>query len=169
MKPSERQANKRAILGLIAMLLTTTTEIQAEHFDIKLLAVGPDGVTQEAYADQTPPIGGIIPRPILKIHGGDRITIQFIMTNIYPHGTAANAGVHYFVVRQRQLGQKEVPALTQDIVMQGTFTFNLKPRARIGMRQQFTIRQPGSYLLRVESQRTQRDHEHFSAIDLQVQ
>jgi hypothetical protein len=39
----------------------------------------------------------------------------------------------------------------------------------VGTRQHFTIRQPGNYLLRVESQRTQRDHEHFAAIDIQIQ
>jgi hypothetical protein len=100
---------------------------------------------------------------------GDEITMQFIMTNVYPHGTAGNAGVHYYVVRERELGQKPVPVGGQDAVIDGTFAFDLKPQARIGARQRFVIRQPGNYLLRVESQRTQRDHEHFSAIDLQIQ
>ena len=153
-----------AVAGLIA-----SRPVRAEHFDIKLLAVGPDGVTQEAYADQSPPAAGLNPRPVLKARAGDRITVQFIMTNVYPHGTAANAGVHYYVVRESQLGQKTVPDPAQGVVIEGTFTFALKPQARIGTRQHFTIRQPGTYLLRVESQRTQRDHEHFSAIDIQIQ
>jgi hypothetical protein len=152
------------VLGLIA-----PSSVHAEHFDIKLLAVGPEGVTQEAYADQSPPEAGLNPRPVLRARAGDRITVQFIMTDVYPHGTAANAGVHYYVVRESQLGQKNVPDLTQRVVIEGTFTFALKPQGRIGTRQHFTIRQPGIYLLRVESQRTQRDHEHFSAIDIQIQ
>jgi hypothetical protein len=160
---------RRACLIAAALAVAAPEIARAEHFDIKLLAAGPDGVTQEAFADQSPPEGGLNPRPVLKARAGDRITVQFIMTDVYPHGTAGNAGVHYFVVRERDLGQKPVPAITQDVVMEGTFTLDLKPQARIGARQQLVIRQPGNYLLRVESQRTQRDHEHFSAIDLQIQ
>ena len=48
------------------------------------------------------------------------------------------------------------------------FTLNLKPRARIGAKERVVLSEPGIYLLRVESLRTQRDHEHFAAIDLEV-
>jgi hypothetical protein len=160
---------KRLVLAAVAVSVIAPVLARAEHFNIKLVAAGPDGVTQEAFADQTPPAGGLNPRPVLKARVGDEITMQFIMTNIYPHGMAGNAGVHYYVVRERELGQKPVPVVAQDAVIDGTFTFDLKPQARIGARQRFVIRQPGNYLLRVESQRTQRDHEHFSAIDLQIQ
>ena len=158
---------KRAVL-LVTLLTIASLDVQAEHFDIKLLAVGPDGVTQQAFADQTPPEGGLNPRPVLKAHAGDRITVQFIMTNVYPHGMPAGAGVHYFIVREPALGQKPVPALTQDVVIEGTFALDLKPQARVGARQQVVMKQRGHYLLRVESQRTQRDHEHFAAIDLEI-
>jgi hypothetical protein len=160
---------RRALIIVAALALVAPEVARAEHFDIKLVAAGPDGVTQQAFADQSPPEGGLNPRPVLKAHTGDRITVQFIMTNIYPHGSAGNAGVRYFVAREQDLGQKPVPVITPDAVLEGTFTFDLKPQARIGARQQFVIHQPGNYLLRVESQRTQRDHEHFSAIDLQIQ
>lgn len=160
---------RRLLAAAAALCLIAPELARAEHFDIKLVAAGPDGMTQQAFADQSPPEGGLNPRPVLKARAGDEITAQFIMTNVYPHGTAGNAGVHYYVVKEQALGQKPVPAVTQDAVVDGTFTFDLKPQARIGARQRFTIRQPGNYLLRVESQRTQRDHEHFAAIDLQIQ
>ncbi|HZS51271.1 MAG TPA: hypothetical protein VFA54_10445 [Bryobacterales bacterium] len=153
-----------ALLGIAAPPFA-----RAEHFDIKLLAAGPDGVTQEAYADQSPPECGLNPRPVLKARAGQKITMQFIMTNVYPHGIAKNAGIHYYVVREKEAGQKTLPPLNQGVVTEGTFTFNLKPKARIGAREHLVIREPGVYLLRVESQRTQRDHEHFSAIDLLIQ
>ena len=159
----------RAFLMAAGLLLSSAGAARAEHFDIKLLAAGPDGVTQQAFADQAPPPAGLNPRPVLKARAGDRITVQFIMTNVYPHGTAKGAGVHYYVVPESKLGQNTVPALNAGVVTEGTFTFDLKPKGRIGARQNFVIRQPGIYLLRVESQRTQRDHEHFSAIDLQIQ
>jgi hypothetical protein len=160
---------RRALIAAAIFGLVAPEVVRAEHFDIKLLAAAPDGTTQQAFADQSPPEGGLNPRPVLKARVGDAITVQFIMTNVYPHGTARDAGVHYFVVKERELGQKPVPALGEDVVIEGTFTFDLKPQARVGTRQRFIVRQPGNYLLRVESQRTQRDHEHFSAIDLQIQ
>ena len=140
----------------------------AEHFDIKLSATRADGATQQAFADQSPPAGGLNPRPVLKARVGDKITIQFIMTNVYAHASAPDAGVRYYVVREKEIGQKTVPAL-QDVTVEGSFNFDLKPKARIGARQRIAISQPGNYLLRVESLRTQREHEHFAAIDIQVQ
>jgi hypothetical protein len=44
---------------------------RAEHFDIKLTATGPDGSSKEAFADQSPPIGGLNPRPVLRAEAGD--------------------------------------------------------------------------------------------------
>ena len=158
----------RVMVAAFVLNLVVAPLVMAEHFDIKLVAAGPDGASQQAFSDTSPPEGGLNPRPVLKVRAGDRITMQFIMTNVYPHGTASGAGVHYFVVKERALGQKPVPALTQDVVAEGTFVLDLKPQARIGARQQLVVREAGLYLLRVESQRTQRDHEHFAAMDLQV-
>ena len=161
----KRRFTLSAIAGLFIALVVV---LRAEHFDIKLVAAGPDGASQQAFADQSPPEGGLIPRPVLNLRAGDRITMQFIMTNVYPHGLAKGAGVHYYVVREKDIGQKTLPPLTNPVA-EGTFTFDLKPKARIGVRQHFVIRDAGIYLLRVESLRTQRDHEHFSAIDLQIE
>jgi hypothetical protein len=155
-----------AALALLAIALGA----QAEHFDIKLTAaLSRNQTAKEAYADQAPPAGGLNPRPVLKVAAGEKITAQFVMTNVLPHGQAKNAGVHYYVAREKQAGQKTPPDLQAGVVIQGNFILNLKPKARIGMREEFVIRQPGTYLLRVESVRTQRDHEHFSAIDLEIQ
>ena len=150
---------------LIALLLPSVA--RAEHFDIKLVAAGPNGTTQQAFADQTPPMGGLNPRPVLRVRTGETIAIQFVMTNVYAHGDARDAGVRFYVVRERELGQKSVPPL-ENLNVEGSFTFNLKPKARIGAKQRVVMSDPGAYLLRVESLRTQRDHEHFAAIDLEV-
>lgn len=141
---------------------------RAEHFDIKLtVASASGGTTQQAFADQTPPVGGLNPRPVLRVRAGEAITFQFVMTDVYAHGVTADAGVRYYVVKERDLGQKPVPPLDGSTIG-GNFTFNLKPRGRIGGKQRIVISDPGNYLLRVESQHTQSDHEHFAAIDLEV-
>ena len=155
--------------GLILFVLADPGVTQAEHFNINLVAVGPDGVTAEAFSDQSPPPGGYNPRPLLKVQAGKPITVQFIMTNVYPHGAIKDTGVRYFVVREEKPGQKTVPELKQGVVTQGSFTWNLKPKARIGARLRLVINKPGFYLVRVETLRTRSDHEHFSAIDIQVQ
>lgn len=139
----------------------------AEHFDIKLTAMSDSGAKQEAFADQSPPAGGLNPRPILKVRAGDKITFQFIMTNVYTHATFRGAGIHYYVVHEREIGQKALPAL-EGAVAEGSFNFDLKPSARVGCKEKVAISQPGIYLMRVESLRTQRDHEHFAAIDIEV-
>ena len=139
----------------------------AEHFDVKLTATGPDGATKEAFADQTPPIGGLNPRPVLRARVGDTIAFQFVMTNVYAHLSARDAGVRFYVVRERELGQKAVPPL-DNLTVESSLTFNLKPMAKIGAKEKVVMSEPGNYLLREESQRTQRDHEHFAAIDLEI-
>jgi len=154
-------------LGTVGLLFLLPGLACAEHFDIKLVAARADGTTQQAFADQSPPAGGLNARPVLKARAGEKITIQFIMTNVYAHASAPDAGVRYYLVREKEIGQKTVPPF-QDVRVGGSFTFDLKPKARIGARQRIAISEPGAYLLRVESMRTQRDHEHFAAIDIEI-
>src|SRR5437660_334145 len=114
---------------------------RAEHFDIRLVAAGPNGATQEAFADQSPPVGGLNPRPVLRARAGDTITIQFVMTNVYAHGSARDAAVRFYVVREREIGQKAVPPLENPTV-EGSFTFNLQPRARIWAQERVALSEP---------------------------
>jgi hypothetical protein len=62
-----------------------------------------------------------------------------------------------------------VPDLKEGVLTQGSFTLNFKPKARVGARVTFKLSKPGVYLLRVQSENTQSDHEHFSAIDVQAE
>jgi hypothetical protein len=157
---------RRAAFSLLLALLPCAA--RAEHFDIKLTATAPDGTSKEAFADQTPPVGGLNPRPVLRAKAGDTIAFQFVMTNVCAHASARHAGVRFYIVRELKLGQKAVPPL-ENLAAEGSFTFDLKPKAKIGTKERVVMPQPGFYLLRVESQRTQRDHEHFAAIDLEIQ
>ena len=75
-------------------------------------------------------------------------------------GTTAVHSLHRFVF--------SVPDLDK-AVTKGSFTLNFKPKARVGARVAFKIKEPGFYLLRVHTTNTNSDHEHFSAIDLQIE
>ena len=148
-----------------AVLLSSAAH--AEHAKIQLDVSGRrDQVT--AYVDQTPPESGKNPRLVLKVRPNERVKIQFMLTNVYPHKTLENVVVHFFIVREEKAGQKEVPDLKGEVVLESAFDMDFKPGGKAGLRTTLKIAEPGAYLVRVETRNTQSDHEHFSAIDLIV-
>lgn len=159
-----------ACLALVACPLV----VRAEHarIDLKLIRLEPARSGEEEVAsapvDQEPPLGGRNKRPLAKVKAGEELALQFVLTNTYPHGVKKDVTVRYFVVREQKPGQKNVPELTKGVVTEGTFKMNFKPGCRVGARVNFRIKEPGVYLLRVETHNTDSDHEHFSAIDIQA-
>jgi hypothetical protein len=158
---------------LLALLVGTIVggisapSVLAEHAKIRLDVNGRrDQVT--AYVDQTPPEWGKNPRPVLKVRTNEPVKIQFLLTNVYPHKTLENVVVHLFVVREEKAGQKEIPDLKGEVVLESAFEMDLKPGGKAGQRTTFKIEDPGTYLVRIESRNTQSDHEHFAAVDLVV-
>jgi hypothetical protein len=149
--------------------------LRAEHaiIDLLVLRIDPatDVPTEEggSSADREPPLGGLHPRPLVHVKANDPLALQFVLTNAYPHGEKKNVTVRYFVVREEKAGQKALPDLTKNVVTQGRFTLNFKPKCRVGGRVRFALKQRGLYLLRVETLNTDSDHEHFSAIDIQAE
>jgi hypothetical protein len=154
---------------LIATLACTMAApaVRAEHAKIELEVAGRrDQVT--AHVDQTPPEWGKNPRPVLKVRPNEPVKVQFLLTNIYPHKTLENVVVHFFVVREEKAGQKAIPDLKGEVVLESAFDMDMKPGGKAGQRTTFKIDEPGAYLVRVETRNTQSDHEHFAAIDLVV-
>ncbi len=150
----------------LACALALTSTSNAAHFDAVLTASA-SGVTRKAGMDETPPAGGLNKRPVLQARAGEPIRIEFMMTNVYTHDAFIDSGVRYYIVKEREAGQKPVPP-REGAPVEGSFNFALKPQAKIAVRTRVAISEPGIYLLRVESFNTQRDHEHFSAIDIDV-
>lgn len=142
----------------------------AEHAVIDLRIYGSTGQA-EATSDQDPPPGGVNPHPKLTVKAGDPLVLQFILTNVYPHGFIKDVSVRYLVIRTGELSMKRLPDLQEhqaDIVTQGQATLNFKPKCRVGARMQLRVDEPGIYLVWLETLNTKSDHEHFSAIDLVV-
>ena len=156
----------RTLLPLVLLALATMAA-RAEHATINLQVIGSQD-QQEASADQEPPFGGVNPRPRLTVKVGDPLVLQFILTNVYPHGVLKDVTVRYVVVSTGKFGATETPELTQGVVTQGAATFHFKPKCRVGARLAFRIVEPGIYMVRVDTLNTKSDHEHFSAIDLDV-
>jgi hypothetical protein len=158
---------RRAIAPLTFGLALAAIPARAEHAKINLDVVAPGG-QQTAFMDQTPPAWGKNPRPVVKAKVGEPIKIQWMFTNVYPHKTLENVVVHFFVAREEKVGQKELPDLKDDVVLESAFDMDFKPGSKAGQRHTLRIDAPGVYLVRVESRQTQSDHEHFAAIDLVI-
>jgi hypothetical protein len=159
----------RLILSCCVMLMVCamTSAARAEHAKINLdVSTGRDNVS--AFVDQTPPESGKNPRPVIKATVNEPIRVQYLLTNVYPHKTLENVVVHFFIAPQKKVGQKELPDVKGDVVMETAFDMDLKPGAKAGQRSTVKIDAPGVYLIRIETKNTQSDHEHFAAIDLVV-
>lgn len=148
---------------------------RAEHARIDLRVMRLDGETgrvaaeERADADQEPPVGGVQPRKLFEVKVGEPLLLQFHLTNTYPHGENKGVILRYFVVRVKKVNQKELPPLDKGVVTSGRFKVNFKPKTRVGgARVSFTLPEPGIYLLRVDTENTNSDHEHFSAMDLRA-
>lgn len=160
-----------AVLGLMGLALN----VRGEHayIALRVFHVDPDSgkarAEASAAADQEPPAGGVHARPRFKVKAGEPLVLQFIYDNAYPHGATKDVRIRYFVARAEKVGQKMTPPLDDNVVTKGQFQMNFKPKCRVGARVAFTVRAPGVYQLRVDSFNTNSDHEHFAAIDLQVE
>jgi hypothetical protein len=156
-----------AVLGGLVLVFASTSELRAEHAKISL-EVSAAGEHVTAFVDQTPPESGKNPRRVLKARVNEPIRINYMLTNVYPHKTLENVVVHFFVAPQKKVGQKELPDLKGDLVMETAFDMDFKPGSKAGQRSMLRITTPGVYLIRIETSNTQSDHEHFAAIDLVV-
>ena len=161
--------------GLVG-IITLASAARAEHAAINLRVIRIDSQTREEKDEinttvvyQEPPGENVEQRPLFKAKVGEPLVLQFILTNTYPHGEKKDVRIRYFVVREAKAKQNAVPDLHEGVVAQGRFTLNYKSKCRVGARQSFTIKEPGSYLLRLQTENTDSDHEHFSAIDILVE
>ena len=143
----------------------------AEHAKITLeVKALKSGRSATAFVDQTPGDSGKNPRPVLKVQAGETLKIQWSFTNVYPHKTLEDALLYFYVAPIEKVGQKDLPDLSdQKAIVESGFEMDLKPNRKAGQRQTLRIDAPGVYLVRIESRRTQSDHEHFAAIDLVVE
>jgi hypothetical protein len=160
---------KRSVVSILTFsAVLACTPVRAEHARINLDVMTPSG-KQTAFVDQTPPDSGKNPRPVIKAKVHDPIKIEWMLTNLYPHKTLENVVVHFYIAREEKVGQKQLPDLRGDVVLETAFDMDFKPQGKAGQRNTLRIDSPGVYLVRVETLQTRSDHEHFAAIDLVIE
>jgi len=153
----------------LASLFLMTSAARAEHFEIQL-TVSSASMTEKvtAFADTNTPQRpqGLKPRPVCHAKAGEELTLQFFFTSNFPHDSIKNCKVIYFIVPEAKAGQDEVPR-RDTAITQGYFVMDFKPKTgKVGLRQRLKIEKAGTYLVRVESENSDSDHEHFAALDL---
>ncbi len=164
------------ILGGVAIISVPALRARSEHFDVLLhVEAGTQQANMQradAFMDTTPPLGGVNKRPVVKVKANDEVRVRWRMKSAFPHGTMKQVGIHFFVVREAEIGQKPVPDPAGPAgVVDNSLVMDFQPNGVASGMLRFKIDTPGNYLVRVQSEDThqEHDHEHFSAIDLQVQ
>ncbi|HZL38050.1 MAG TPA: hypothetical protein VFC78_22230 [Tepidisphaeraceae bacterium] len=141
---------------------------RAEHFNIDLTVTGKTD-SASASADTSPPAQGRHPRPVCHAKVGEDLVLQFFFSSNFPHNVLHKVTVRFYVAPEKKAAQ-DAPADRENAVTQGHFVMDFKPdTGKVGLRQRLKIDKPGVYLVRVESENSDSDHEHFSAIDLVVE
>ncbi len=159
------------VCGIVTGLALWPRPAGAEHFDITLRVSAPNS-HGEAFMDTSPPIGGVNKRPLVKAKPGEMVRITWKMKNASPHGVLKNVTIHFFVVKEAEIGQKPTPDPSGEAgIVDNSVTQDLAPKSGVNGSLRLKAPEAGNYLIRVQSEDTNEEfgHEHFSAIDLQVQ
>jgi hypothetical protein len=159
---------KRLIFFVCVLLVAPLA--RAEHFIIELTIQGTQDEAVAAHADTDPPAQGLKPRPICHAKKGQDLVLQFFLTSNFPHNALKAVKVHYFIAPEKEAANKSPRDADKAAVVEGSFVMDFKPETgRVGLRQRFHIDQAGAYLVRVESEHSDNDHEHFAALDLVIE
>jgi hypothetical protein len=162
---------RRSVAGRMILLLSLTlghaSPLWASHLAVRLTVDG-DPRPVQADTDTTPPASGKKPRPLLRARVNEPVKLHWSMKNTAGK-KLEKLLVHLFIVREGKAGQTEVPDPRKGAVWETVHATALDPGKETHGDLELPIGEPGTYLVRIESGFTERDHEHFAAVDLQVE
>jgi hypothetical protein len=144
---------------------------RAEHFAIDL-DVQARNEKATAHAVKLGPGQKKNSRPILHLKAGERVHAKWQLTNTHPKSSFKDVLVHFFVVKEDQVGQQTVPKLGKTVQAESALTMDFRPGDKTRGELSFVIDGPGAYLLRLETVGAAiapETHEHYAAMDLVVE
>src|SRR5262249_6642669 len=100
------------------------------------------------------------------------ITIRWTVRHNQGKAPFKNLLLHCFVVKEDQANQKVVPKLNKGVVVESGQTLDLDPKTRTDGQLEFSVNQPGFYLLRLEAIGVTIGTDarsYFAALDLHIQ
>lgn len=160
----------KCILLAMPLILLCGGRLAAGDFGIELkVLVGKKSLTaSEEKADFGTKPGK---RAVLKIQAGDRVEVRWVMTN-RDKAMAKNVLVHFFAVKEEELGQKVQPKLDKGVLTETALVMDFNPKDQAKGELNFTVAQAGPYLLRLETigaATGDRGSEFFAALELLVE
>ena len=155
---------------LLSVMLSATISAQAGEFGIRVQIDVGDRQVQTKETLASPTSAKPAPRPIVELVRDTPARVSWHAQNTSKSEEFKNVLVHFFVVKEEQTGQAEVPKLNQAPTYEGALTTDFKPHEQADWQWMLNIHEPGTYLLRVETigMRPAHGHEHFAALDLVV-
>lgn len=170
-----------AVTGAVAAAMAFgSPRAWAEHFRFELTVESAHGKA-DAPRDPHDEADTDRPMPIMEVKHDEPLVLQFVATCVYPHKIRKDTGVHYWIRRQaddatpqtidKSAPPKDKNGTTADVKavpLDGHFLVNFKPQGMAGLRQKLRLHDPGTYLVRVQSEQSGSDHEHYSQMILHV-
>lgn len=89
-------------------------------------------------------------REVLKIKAGDKVQVRWLMSN-RDKSAVKNVLVHFFAVKEEELGQKTQPKLDKGVPAESALVMDFNPKDQAKGELSFSIVQPGPYLVRLET------------------
>lgn len=110
-------------------------------------------------------------RQIITLRPGAKAQISAEIVHVGKSQIYKDVLVHFFVVREEELGQSKVPKLDKAVVFEAALTMDFAPGEKASWDHLLQIDQAGNYLLRVETLGLRRvhGHDHYAAVDLHVE
>ncbi len=159
----------RGCLAFFTLLLAAAG-VRADPFAIDLTAKA-GKASRTAHAETTGSEGLARARPALDASAGQAVTVTWTLRCTDPAKTYKDVIVHFVAVKEDKVGQRVVPKLDKDVAAETALSMDFKPKDSADGEVTFTVAQPGTYLLRLETIGAAtglEGHEDFATLDLVV-
>lgn len=152
------------------LLAAMAVSADAGEFQIEVSIDVADRHVQTQETLETPSAKKPPPRPVVQLIHDQPAGATWHAENTSQSEEFGNVLLHFFVVKEKEIGQTEIPKLTKDVAFEGALTMDFKPHDTADWKWMLNIHEPGNYLLRVETigMSEKHGHEHFAALDLVV-
>lgn len=155
---------------VVPALLFAAVAARADPFAIDLVAQA-GKASQTAHAESAG-FGAVAkPRPVLEAPAGQAVTVKWTLRCTDSKRTFNEVIAHFLAVKEEKAGQRAVPKLDKDVAAESALNMDFKPKDAADGQLTFTIKEPGAYLLRLETIGAGAGadgQEYFAALDLVV-